>query len=564
MVNISISIPFASSVNKFFFEPETDKNLATGSSKYLSLGETTWDWFRQIQPLADRLYRDSINDIADYFASAKHPADTPAKAEMLVGHLAKALSGKFARSLAQARVASSMPGGFVASELTSEEFVIPRSTIEAIRLVHSREFQRVVDHLSACHELGQSSPLELVFVPEDQPGGEPQALMKLYFKAQWLLQSLCRLSSFTLVSTYLGRFQETMLCAMFGRPPIFVDDFPLAFRSRRGISTVRLEGDNGIRALILNLLKAICPPSLVEDFDSTIQVSRRLGYPDSPKLIFTSNSFYASDAFKCHLVSCAERVKYVVGQHGAGYGTSMIREGSPEINSADAFFSWGVVPEKSKFVAVGQLRPRIRAKLPKEIKSLTLILRKDSGSYLTEYSDRRLNEFYTLRIAEFCRFLNNLGIPVELKPHAATSALALEKLSSAIKNLSNVRLLDGQASLNQLTKRGSLVIFTYDSTGILELASANIPFFFYAVDGIDLLLPEIRGKYAALEKAGLMSTSNEQASQMIPQLLSRHQSGDRLMTSAISNFANALVSKKRFPLLTLFVELRKVLKHEAN
>lgn len=563
-MNTFICVPSESSVIRFYFEPEAHENYDPASSKYLSLGDTTWDWFRQVQPLADRLYRNALDDIAGYLASLSHPAGTPEKAEMLVGHLAKAVCTKFARSLAQAEVVSSIPGAFVASPSVREHFVTPRSTIEAIRLAHSCEFQRVVDQLSACQLLGQDSPCEVSFAPENKTWDDPEALKKLYFKTQWLLRDFSRLSGYTLVSTYMSHFQEFILCAMFGRPPIFMDDFSPAYQSRQEAATIRFRGTEETRDVILNLLKAMTPASLIEDFDSTMLVARTLGYPESPKLIFTSNSFYSSDAFKCHLVSCAGKVKYVVGQHGAGYGTSLIREGSPEINTADAFFSWGVVPRKSNFVAVGQLRPRIRTKLPREIRGLTLFLRKDSGSYLTEYSDRGLNRSYILKIIELCRVLNDLGLPVEIKPHAATSDLTIRQLKSAIGDLSNVSFADGQPRMEVLIKRGSLVVFTYDSTGILELASARIPFFFFAADGVDLLRPEIREKYDALERAGLMSQSHLQASQMISQLLYKHRAHDSSITRAVSDFAEGLVSIRGFPLLNLFFQLRKVLKLEAN
>ena len=84
------------------------------------------------------------------------------------------------------------------------------------------------------------------------------------------------------------------------------------------------------------------PISFVEGFDEVRQNAKKIGFPKKPKTIFTSNNFDTDEEFKSWVVGQIQNgAKYVIGQHGASYGTHVIQSTHNEEVIADRFVTWG-------------------------------------------------------------------------------------------------------------------------------------------------------------------------------------------------------------------------------
>ena len=87
--------------------------------------------------------------------------------------------------------------------------------------------------------------------------------------------------------------------------------------------------------------------------------------------------------------------------------------------------------------------------------------------------------------------------------------LKLNKFDSALK------IDDGNAKLTKLISKSRLVIFSYDSTGLLENFSQNIPTLIFFQNHLDDLVDTEKEHYKLLADAGLLHFTLETLSKKI-------------------------------------------------
>jgi hypothetical protein len=111
-------------------------------------------------------------------------------------------------------------------------------------------------------------------------------------------------------------------------------------------------------------------------------------------------------------------------------------------------------------------------------------------------------------------------------------------------------------SIKKLMSSGSAIVFSYDSTGMLEMGSSGLPFFCFAPDGIELVREEFLVNYGALERAGLLCRNPEKSARLISEWITAAPSLRASQLKEIASFTRGIVYYPRNKIWTLMKLLR--------
>ena len=261
------------------------------------------------------------------------------------------------------------------------------------------------------------------------------------------------------------------------------------------------------------------PSCYLEGFKTLRQQALSHSFPTNPKFIFTSNNFSTDEIFK---VWTAEKVNqgipYYVGQHGANYGTYFDSESWPEITSCDKFFSWGW----SKVYNNVNTEPAFNFKIAnsKNIKykknGCLLIIERSPGSrdgVRDRYYERKKQHDDATKLYSLLpKYVKNKTI-IRLH-HGVLERKSYEK-DDWCNKFDNIIIDDGKTRLNKLVENSRLLVFNYDSAGLLEYLGLNIPVICFWEKGFDHLLPSAKPYYQLLKDAGIYLETPDKVSKHI-------------------------------------------------
>ena len=544
----------------------SNRNL--DSLRHLSLGESLFDWQEKTLSEQKVLYEYLLEESTRLLSEKRCPGTSRRDVEILVGHLALQISRRLARSAMQMEgVASShileknpVDGG---SRLSLE---LPVRTQDSYRSLASTAVSRLIDQMAIARAFGVEYEMELTaaVVTESRTSLNTSALERFlrhpYLLLQRMFTKATSRSRVSLSSTYLGRFSEFMLHLLLGQIPSLLELTPtIPVQQEKSARKILLSSLDSTPVMSAKLMELLMPWNLVEGFSSTLAGAHSMGYARNPSVIMTSNNFDTNDEFKAHLINSLPGAKYVVGQHGNNYGVSLISDICPEQNSADYFLSWGWENDSVGLIKFGQIKPKIRVRMRQSIRSVHLFLR-DEMTDLHQADMTEPNRNYFGSIIQLCEALDGRQVRTFLRLHTSTSQEGADFLRSKIDSLASVEIAPRRQSIKQLLRSGHGVVFTYDSTGMLEMASAKIPFFAFIPDGLGLIRDQFKNNYEVLRKAGLLSEDPSESAELINEWISKSPNKRHDFQKGVARFAEGIV---KLPTQRLR-DLRRVLRGVQN
>ena len=556
-------------------------NQASDADKrhfYLSLGSGMDDWWEETSPLVRQIYEKLLLDLTDWLHKHFFLNISEREVNILFGNLAHLFAKRVARAVAQA---SKFTDNYLATHSAEIndldiKFDIPLSTSEALRQISSSEFGSAVERIALSHSLGKTREVNFELISREMPRvsrekkftASKRVKESLYVCLQRLWAPLARTARYLVDGTYLGRL-NTFLLAFRLRSFLPLSEF----KKSPNLSELEPQRSAQIRSteplpqIILKLFITLLPVSLLEGAAMTRENARRIGYPQKASLAFTSNSYSSNDEFKLTVADSITRgMKYVVGQHGGDFGTSRITEICPEIEFSDHYLSWGWGSAEGNVISFGQIKPKTRADIPVNLSGVVLFLRAPYTNYV-DFDMTYFNSHYYKKVEALLEELEELQIPTVLRFQTGVSEGLRENFASVMKQMRYVKMARNRPSLGKLIETGRLVVFTYDSTGMLELASSGLPFFLFAPDGIDLIRPKFTRNYERLRTAKLLSEQPIEAAQFLQELINDNgKLNSERITTAITHFSEGIVyypTKKIRKLARLLSDLSpSQLRHE--
>ena len=312
--------------------------------------------------------------------------------------------------------------------------------------------------------------------------------------------------------------------------------------------------ENISRILIFELL----PVCYLEGFKEFKKIVNNLPWPKSPKFIFTSNSFGSDEVFKIYTALKTDNgSKYYVGQHGHGYFNERHCYPRTEQETADKFLTWGNNKNKSlKNVPMFNFKTAGKSIRFNKKGGLLLIERPQNPRYLPWDEHYQFLNYFE----EQKKFVNNISEEPKKK---LTIRLSSSEASKKFKETHrwfdfdrSLNLDNGKISINQLIAKNRLVVYAYDSTGILETLSQNIPTLAYWQNGFDHLLDDVKPDYQKLVDAGIVHFSAKSVADKVNEIWNNID--DWWLQDNVQNIKNEFCeiysknSKKPIKLMTSF------------
>lgn len=379
---------------------------------------------------------------------------------------------------------------------------------------------------------------------------------------QTILQKFVRKKEPFIISTYLPHTIENFTQLSFGMIPKnwnYRSDFAIPNESNL-ILRKRLtdELSRNWKDIFTELFFDLFPVCFLEGFQDLQNKVESYNWPKRPKFIFTSNNFATDEEFKYYTaVKTEQGVKYFIGQHGNNYGTSAYHLGVEEV-VADHFISWGN-GNKSTKVKVGFNFKTAGVKIRHNSKGqISLLLnhlprRQFSWDVYAEhgsYFEQQINFIKALQSETFSI--------LKIRLHSASKQINYyekEKLLSVNENLS---FIDESKSFYEMLTESRLVVYSYDSTGLLETLALNIPTVAFWQNGFSHLNESARHDYKALVTAGIVHLSPESVAKTINTISNDVDSWwhQKSIQSARSQFCSQYSLSSKKPIR----DLRRILK----
>ena len=257
------------------------------------------------------------------------------------------------------------------------------------------------------------------------------------------------------------------------------------------------------------------PIAYLEGYKELVNEASKLAWPKKPKAIFTSNSYFSDDLFKCW---AAEKVEngspLIIGQHGGNFGmTPFASHEEHQIKIADKWLSWGWHDTKRKqIVPIGNLKaseytvrnnPKGKAimvnmTLPRY--SYYLYSVPIAGQWLRYFDDQKF--FFKALPKEFH---NKVLLRIYHQDYG------WDQLNRWENDMPSVCIDHGKRSFHKMVSDSRIFIGTYNATTYLETLAWNIPtIVFWNRDHWEIK-NELEPVFLLLKKAKILHDTPEEA-----------------------------------------------------
>jgi putative transferase (TIGR04331 family) len=472
--------------------------------------------------------RDQILETVRPFLSkalnAHHRTDlTDKEWLMLTGHwLTRYISAHVQRYFDLRIVAEHSDWSAVVIGCSGETPTPPQTTAAATRILNSEEWD-VYAKLGILSALGYSSIKTIrVQTPLDegalQRGGLSLTLATkaILVFADRMTRAFSKRAKIFMMATYLPLVTEIGLHLRFRQVPQFwkmqseQQKTPVDKESRAALATkitgLSLEVSDTLTRLVIRELFENIPMSFVETFDRLATEAKVRGWPAKPEVVFTSNAFDGDDTFKKYAVDqIRSGARYVVGQHGNNYGTLKSMTPTIEEVTSHTFFTWGWKGALSSHYPgfILKLAGRsLRRRKPERF--LLLQLHLDNSYNLTDaYLE---HENYFSQQLSFANQLNDAVLRnLVIRLHPTSQSLGWGEREKWKEQLRLAPTFSESSSkIYSEFENSRLVINSYDSTGLLECLSQNIPTVAFWSGGLDHLNENAQPFYELLSRAGIV------------------------------------------------------------
>lgn len=279
--------------------------------------------------------------------------------------------------------------------------------------------------------------------------------------------------------TYLGLKNELLLQFLNKQTPIILSPNKIDYKKKNNKLRYKLpinfkKYSNNFEKIIKKFLFDDLPIVFLESFKDLKKIVKLNNWPKT-KIIFTSNSFFLNEQFKYFVLSSLPSTKYIVGQHGNGYGEYITHDYLPEYKTCDFFITWGEKRRKKDISAFNFLGINKKISLNRK-NNMMLIVNRTLG-YPTETFEKiqSYTKHYYNKISFLKKLISKSQCKIVYRLHPTHGLRTPHEKKEISKLFSSIEVDSGKTDIYKLIIKSKLVVFTYYSTGFLELISSNIP-----------------------------------------------------------------------------------------
>ncbi|MAH99181.1 MAG: transferase, partial [Euryarchaeota archaeon] len=315
------------------------------------------------------------------------------------------------------------------------------------------------------------------------------------------------------ISSYLPLIEEIKLEIALGQWPQIWR--PFEFRThtipdqqlrKKLTEKIAKKNEENIDNILSFLIFELLPVCYLEDFTAQNDLIEKLPWPKSPKFIFTSNNFHTDEIFKLWTALKVDKgTKYYIGQHGNNYYTKKNISPTIEEKTADKFITWGWTNGLSNYKSGFIFNTAGKKKNNYNNKGGLLLI---EGTYdlkgVTWDTYSEFDEYFK----DQKKFVTHLTeIPkknLKIKLYPGFQNKHFKEDSRWLDFDPSLRIIKENSNIRNLIKNSRLVVHSYDSSGILELLSLNVPFIAFLYNKTEHLRDSAKPYYNLLEKEGII------------------------------------------------------------
>jgi putative transferase (TIGR04331 family) len=388
---------------------------------------------------------------------------------------------------------------------------------------------RVLRHLS-----DMTPPVEFVSV-SDGPGFRvPRSAKRaparrpirggLIEAAEVVTRALVRERDAFIINSYLPRAEEMRAQFLLGQVPRLwrsprldlssnVDTGLRAALARRVSAT----SASGFERCALELVFDLLPMCFLEDFDAYRECAEALPWPKRPRFVYTSNSGDTDEVFKQWAAANAEAgTPYHAGQHGNNAGTHRYMNPTVEECVAEKYLTWGWTDGLPSHTPAFIVTTAGRTPPTPRPDGGLLLVEVCLGHRITPWDgDADFVAYFEDQLA----FVNRLGVAsrdaLTVRFHSSHRRLKWAEEARWTDFDHRLRLDGGDRPIRDAIAESRLVVHSYDSTGILEGLTQNVPTLAFWQDGFNHLRESARPWYQILVDAGIVHVTAESAAMKV-------------------------------------------------
>ena len=351
---------------------------------------------------------------------------------------------------------------------------------------------------------------------------------------QWTKASYCKIArrfikneDAFIIGSYLPLKEEVKLELALGQWPQMWNRFTPKINLKpnqilRKNLTKKFENisENLLENIIRTLLFELLPVYYLEAQQDLKKIVNELPWPKSPKFIFTSNNFNTDEVFKLWTAIKVESgIKYYVGQHGNNYFTKKNLFPRIEEKTSDKFLTWGWTNKIPKFIPAFMFKTVGRKPLNYNIKGRLLLVETSQSVRLTTWdSTSEHNEYFK----DQKNFVSGLAISPRQKLIIRLHSLYQDRKYNEDHRWSDfdrsIKIDKGKIAIKHLISDSRLVVHSYDSTGLLETLSQNIPTLAFWQNNLDHVRDEVKPYYQLLIDSGILHLSSKSVSSKVNEI----------------------------------------------
>ena len=324
-----------------------------------------------------------------------------------------------------------------------------------------------------------------------------------------------------IINSYLPRKEEIKLQLALGQVPQLFVSTKLALTKqpdhalRQSLSRqIAQKSSDTLSDILSAMVFELLPVCYLEGFAELTEKIQQLPWPKRPKFILTSNNFDTDEAFKLWTATKIESgSQYITGQHGNNYGTYRYSYPSIEEATADKFLTWGwtdgLPQHKPAFIfktagrkAEDYYNPNGGVLLIEACINFRIISWDGTYEFAAYFKDQQT-------------FIDNLlNTPrkiLTVRLPAAYRHLKWDEESRWHEFDPDLKIDAGRLAISKLISESRLIIHSYDSTGMLETLSQNIPTLAFWQNDFDHLRDSAKPYYQLLVNAGIVHLTPESA-----------------------------------------------------
>lgn len=357
---------------------------------------------------------------------------------------------------------------------------------------------------------------------------KPKILLRKLAKwAANTLSSFCRSRSdeYFFISTYLPRREEAILQVKLGQLPKFwfqVQAPAVAIDSSKRKWDLSGTEKEPFMQFVRAMIPRHVPLIYLEGYNGLLATCGSLPWPNRPRLIFTSNSFWEDDVFKAWAAEKAEiGTPIVVGQHGGGYGCSRISFSEyHETAISDAWLSWGWGCDNDQKVHPTVNFLAIEAEGNWDSIGYALLVEMEMNRYSYRLDTVPISSQWLKYADDQYRFVSALPsvLQKELLIRLYMHNLGWCQKSRWRDNFPHVQTENGSSSIMTLIKRSRICISSYNSTTFLNTLTLNIPTIIFWNPNYWELRDDAIPYFNRLKEAGIFHETPESAAAKVVEI----------------------------------------------